>query len=135
MKVKLIDYGVDAPPSRAHYNDAGADVRALDRVEVRPLETVRIPLGFGLVIPDGYAAFIFPRSGLSSMGITCETPPIDSGFRGEISAIVTNNSTLPYTIQKGDRIGQLVIVPVVICEFSEDMGEERGVGGFASSGK
>ena len=136
MKIELINFGYKNAPKRAHYNDAGADVYAISDCVVRAMSTVKIPLGFGVKIPDGLCGLIFPRSGLSSKGIACELPPIDSGYRGEIHAIVTNNSSIDYKISEGDRIGQLVIVPIVLADYVESIDEEgRGNGGFSSTGK
>lgn len=141
MKVKIIDYGYHKLPFRAHANDAGADVHACfhdgkEFLVIEPGQTTKIPLGMGLVLPDGYAAYVFPRSGLSSKGLTCELPPIDSGYRGEIHAIVTNCSNKElFVINNGDRIGQLVITPVVIADFITEDIEERGSNGFGSTGK
>lgn len=141
MKIKLIDYGYKNKPLRAHYNDAGADVYVCSkneygRVRVFPHSSTKIPLGFGLEIPDGYMACVFPRSGLSSKGITCELPPIDSGYRGEIHAIVTNHTGENVFFDDGDRIGQLVVLPMVIADFvdADDLGDSRGVGAFGSTG-
>lgn len=135
MKIKVIDFGYESLPFRAHPNDAGADIYSTKNIILGPHESQKIPLGLGLILPDGYAAFVFPRSGLASKGITCELPPIDSGYRGEIHAIVTNNTSYKYTINAGDRIGQLVITPVVIADFITDDIEERGANGFGSTGK
>lgn len=135
MKIKLIDYGYEHAPFRAHTNDAGADVHAITNCIICAHETIKIPLGFGLQLPDGYAAFIFPRSGLSSKGITCELPPIDSGYTGEIHAIVTNNSNNDFEINKDDKIGQLVVMPIVVADFVTETGPERGNCGFGSTGK
>ena len=140
MKIKVIDYGYEKLPFRAHDNDAGADVHVCfhdnDRVVgILPNHTEKVPLGIGLVLPDGYAAYVFPRSGLSSQGLTCELPPIDSGYRGEIHAIVTNCSNEVKFIRNGDRIGQLVVMPVVVAEFVTETGEKRGTGAFGSTGK
>lgn len=135
MKIKVIDFGYTHLPNRAHENDAGADVYSTKKCVVFPHSVEKIPLGLGLELPDGYAAFVFPRSGLSSKGIVCELPPIDSGYRGEIHAIVSNVSDVPYHINEGDRIGQLVVTPVVIADFVTEKGEERGAGAFASTGK
>lgn len=138
MKIRVIDYGYEKLPLRAHSNDAGADVHAClhnDKcLRVQSGDTVKVPLGFGLVLPDGYAAYIFPRSGLSSQGIVCEIPPIDSGYRGEIFAIVHNGSNVDYKINNGFRIGQLVVMPVVIAEFCTEKDEERGSAAFGSTG-
>ncbi len=135
MKIKLIDFGYTKAPKRAHENDAGADVYATIGVVLAPGTTTKIPLGFGLELPDGYAAYVFPRSGLSAKGIVCELPPIDSGYRGEVHAIVSNVGSSHYVIAQGDRIGQLVVMPVVIAEFTTEDIKERGVGAFASTGK
>lgn len=135
MKIQIIDFGVQDKPLRAHYNDAGADVYAMQDYLIGPNQTLKIPLGFGLKIPDGFAGFIFPRSGLSSKGIVCELPPIDSGYRGEIHAMVTNCGSDEYAIRKGDRIGQLVILPIVLCDFEYELENDRGTGAFASTGR
>ena len=136
MKIKLIDFrGTGWCPERAHDNDAGADIFSTCAQVINPGQTKKIPLGFGLELPDGYAGFIFPRSGLSSKGIACELPPIDSGYRGEIHAIVTNNGSDRYEIKEGDRIGQLVILPIVIPEFTYLDSEKRGTGAFGSTGR
>lgn len=134
MKIKVIDYGYSKLPWRAHFNDAGADVFANKHEVLFPHTTTQIPLGFGLEVPDGYMACIYPRSGLSVKGITCELPPVDSGYRGEIHAIVTNHSNEPFQVTAGDRIGQIVVTPIVIAEFVTETGPERSVGAFGSTG-
>lgn len=135
MHIKLINYGYKKAPLRAHYNDAGADVYSTCDYLMKPHETIKIPLGFGVKLPDGFAAYVFPRSGLASKGIVCEIPPIDSGYTGEIHAIVHNGSDNEYQINEGDRIGQIVITPVILAEFSDEEFEERGATGFGASGK
>lgn len=135
MKIKLIDFGYKTPPTRAHENDAGADVYVGVNRTLYPGQVAKIPLGFGLELPDGYAAYIFPRSGLSAKGIVCELPPIDSGYRGEVHAIVSNVGNDGYDIKEGDRIGQLVVMPVVIADFVAEDIKERGTGAFASTGR
>lgn len=139
MKIKVINFGYERLPLRAHANDAGADVHVCfhDRATycLGPGKTVKVPLGMGLVLPDGYAAYVYPRSGLSAKGIVCELPPIDSGYRGEIHAIVHNGSDENFYIENGDRIGQLVITPVVIADFITEDIEQRGDNGFGSTGK
>lgn len=138
MKIKVLDFGYEQLPARAHENDAGADVRACfhgcSSLKIAPHTTAKVPLGLGLVLPDGYMACVYPRSGLSSAGIICELPPIDSGYRGEIHAIVHNGSDAPYKISNGDRIGQLVITPVVVADFVTDDIKERGTNAFGSTG-
>lgn len=135
MEIKVIEFGNSNLPNRKYNNDAGADVYSTLDKTIFAGTTTKIPLGIGLELPDGYVAFVCPRSGLASKGITCELAPIDSGYRGEIHAIVTNNSTYTYSVKKNDRIGQLVILPVVIANFTTQESESRGANGFGSSGK
>lgn len=133
MKIKLLDFG-GITPKRAHYNDAGADVYSLDNYIISPGETVKVPLGIGLEIPDGYVGFVFPKSSLSSRGLVSELAPIDSGYRGEIHAILHNNSGSEIKINKNQKIGQMVILPVVLAEFTENLDNSRGTGAFGSTG-
>lgn len=137
MKIRLIDFGVSKEhcPFRPHENDAGADVYVPFDCTLKPGDIIKIPLGFGLEIPDGYAGYVFPRSSLAIKGLVCELPPIDSGYRGEIHAIVSNVSNIRQTIKKNTRIGQLVIAPVIIADFVLDLGRDRGTGAFGSTGK
>ena len=111
MKIKLIDFGVPEHqrPYRPHGNDAGADVYLPYDCTLQPGEIAKIPLGFGLEIPDGYAGYIFPRTSMAVKGLVCELPPVDSGYRGEIHAIISNVSNQAQSLFKGARIGQLVI--------------------------
>ena len=134
MKIQVIDSG-GTRPERAHANDAGADVFSPRDEVIRPGQISKIPLGFGLRIPDGFAGYIFPRSGLSSQDIVCELPPIDSGYTGEIHAIISNVSNEEYEIKAGDKIGQLVIMPVLIPDFTFEEWKERGAGAFGSTGR
>ena len=113
MKLKLIDFGVPEGhrPYRAHDNDAGADVYMPYDCTLQPGEIAKVPLGFGIEVPDGYAGYVFPRSSMAVKGLVCELPPVDSGYRGEIHAIISNVSNEAHTISKDTRIGQLVITP------------------------
>ena len=150
MKIKLIDFGVPEHqrPYRPHGNDAGADVYLPYDCTLQPGEVAKIPLGFGLEIPDGYAGYIFPRTSMAGRkggggvtpcmalkGLVCELPPVDSGYRGEIHAIISNVSNQAQSLFKGARIGQLVITPTVIADFVTDLGTERGTGSFGSTGE
>ena len=134
MNIKLIDYGYENAPKRAHFNDAGADVFANETVYISKGDTRKIKLGFGLELPDGFMGLVLPRSSFASKGIVAEIPPIDSGYTGEIHAIVTNHSHNTARISKGTRIAQLVIIPMVIANFVENAGESRGNNGFGSTG-
>jgi len=137
MKIKLIDFGLkkDHIPFRPHANDAGADVFIPYDCTLQPGEIARIPLGFGLIIPDGFAGYVFPRSSMAAKGLVCELPPIDSGYRGEIHAIISNVSRTTQTIPKDTRVGQLLITPVLIADFVLDLGIERGTDAFGSTGQ
>lgn len=138
MKIKInrTAGGADIElPARMHYNDAGADVYTVSGETLKPHETRRIPLGFSLELPHGVMACVFPRSGMSLKGLVCELPPIDSGYTGEVHAIVTNLTDKLQKVPGGTRIGQLVVMPVVLADFVEQLGEERGDGAFGSTGE
>ena len=134
MNIKIIDYGYNNIPKRAHYNDAGADVYTLEDYEIPGNTTMAIPLGFGLELPDGLAALVMPRAGMARKGISCELAPIDSGYNGEIHAIVINNNSKTVEINKGTRIGQLVVFPIILPTFTDELGDHRGSGAFGSTG-
>lgn len=137
MKIRLIDFGVtkERYPFRPHKNDAGADVFMPFDCRIKPGEIIKIPLGYGIEIPDGFAGYVFPRSSMALKGLICELPPIDSGYRGEIHAIISNVSNSEYLMKKDTRIGQLVIIPVIIADFVFELGNKRRVGAFGSTGE
>ena len=137
MKIKIIEHGcpADKLPNRAHANDVGADVYALENYTIGIGGTAAIPLGFGLDLPAGFGAFIYPRSSQAKRGIDVKLPPLDPGYTRQMHAIIYNGGRKAYRIQPGDRIGQLVILPCVIPEFVLDMGDARGEGSFGSTGK
>lgn len=138
MKIELIEFTEGfQKPYRAHDNDAGADVYLQQEVILKPHMTEKIPLGFGIKIPDGYMGLIYPRSSMAYQGLVCQLPPIDSGYRGEIHAIVSNLTDMVLTIEAGTRIGQLVVQPIVIPTFVDEKhdGKVRGFGAFGSTGK
>lgn len=136
MKIRLLHYGcpVDQLPMRAHANDVGADVYALQDVIIEVGCSQAIPLGFGIDLPAGFGAFIFPRSSQSVKGIDCRLAPLDPGYTGEMHALIANNGHEAYHIYKGDRIGQLVILSVALPDFVLDLGEERKTAAFGSTG-
>ena len=128
-------------PTYAHPGDAGADLCSTVSITLAPGERAAIPTGLSIALPAGFAAFVMPRSGLAlKHGIALVNSPgtIDAGYRGEIAVIVLNTDrTEPFTVSVGDRIAQLVIMPVVRAEFipvAELPGTERGEGGFGSTG-
>lgn len=136
MKIKITKVRDSAKlPNRAHYNDAGADIYTVEHATLMPHETVCIPLGISIEVPDGYMACIFPRSGMALRGLVCEIPPIDSGYCGEVFAIVSNLADYTQGIPEGMRVGQLVVMPCIICDFVTEFGDQRGEGGFGSTGE
>lgn len=135
MRIKIIDFGATELPWRAHYNDAGADVYNPKDVYIADGQTAVIPLGFGVELPDGFMGLIYTRSGMARRGLTCEMSPIDAGYRGEVHVIITNHSGGAVRLNKGDRIGQLVISPIIYADFSiYSPGPVREDGAFSSTG-
>ena len=136
MKIELTNIKTNSKlPKRAKPMDAGADVYSLGNYNLEPNVTVKIPLGYGIKIPNGYVGFVFPRSNLAEKGIICQLPPIDASYTGPIHAIVTNCGRDSYYINEGDRIGQLLIFPCAVPDFVTEPLEERGENGFGSTGK
>lgn len=136
MKIQIIKYNDEVKlPQRAHYNDAGCDCFALEDITINQNETVNIGLGFGVKLPDGFALFPYGRSSLAKKGLIHHLPPIDSGYTGEIHALITNTSNEIYKISKGDKICSLLLLPIIYADFVEELGEERGNGAFGSTGK
>lgn len=131
------------PPQYQTPGAAGADLQAdLDQpLTLRPGQRVLVPTGFAIELPQGYEAQIRPRSGLavrSGVGIPNAPGTIDADYRGEIQVALINWGQEPVTLQRGDRIAQLVVAPVARAAF--DLVEalahsERGSGGFGSTGK
>jgi dUTP pyrophosphatase len=140
LPVKRLDDGMPLP-GYAHVGDAGLDLCAAVDVEIEPLRRVLVPTGIAVAIPEGYAGFVQPRSGLALRhGLSLVNTPglIDSHYRGEIKVIAVNlDATTPIFVARGDRIAQLVIQPVVRAEPVEvaDLDETpRGEDGFGSTG-
>src|SRR5277367_447177 len=128
-------------PVRSHAGDAGVDLVTAVDVELRPGERAVVPTGVAIALPDGYAAFVHPRSGLAAKhGITIVNAPgtVDAGYRGEIRVTLLNtDATQTVRFLRGDRIAQLVIQRVERAVFHEVEvlpGSARGDGGFGSTG-
>ena len=127
-------------PTRAYAGDAGLDLASCERIELGPGERATVATGLAVAIPDGYAGFVQPRSGLASRhGITIVNTPglVDSGYRGELKVILLNtDANEAFVVEPGMRIAQLVVMqvpgidPVEVDELPES---ERGVRGFGSS--
>jgi dUTP pyrophosphatase len=140
LLVKRLDPGLPLP-AYAHEGDAGLDLRAANGLELEPLTRALVPTGIAVAIPEGYAGFVQPRSGLAiDRGLSLVNTPglIDSHYRGEIRIIAINlDPTETLVIERGDKIAQLVIQPVAHAEVREtdDLPDTtRGEGGFGSTG-
>ena len=130
-------------PSYARLGDAGADLVArVEHVLAPGGGRALIPTGIAIALPEGYAGFVLPRSGLALRhGVTCLNTPglIDSGYRDELKVMLVNTDAHEeYRVERGDRIAQLVIQPVGQASFDvveELPPSERGLGGFGHSGR
>ena len=129
-------------PAYALPGDAGADLRTAVDVELGPGERAVVPTGIAVAMPEGYAAFVHPRSGLAARyGVSLVNTPgtIDSGYRGEIKIIIVNlDRNDPVSFTRGDRVAQLVFQRVERARFTEVdelPGSERGDGGHGSTGR
>ena len=128
-------------PHYAKPGDAGADLVTAEDVDLGPGERALVRTGIAIALPDGYAAFVHPRSGLAARhGVTVVNAPgtIDAGYRGEIKVILLNtDASRPVSFRRGDRIAQLVVQRVERAAFREVTalpGSDRGAGGFGSTG-
>lgn len=140
IPAKLINSEV-LVPAYAHEGDAGLDLCATKEITLKPFERALIPTGVQIAIPQGYAGFVLPRSGLAiKHGISLVNSPglIDSNFRGEIQVIAINlDPECSFTVRQNDRVAQLVIMRVedVCFEECDELDEtKRGANGFGSSG-
>jgi dUTP pyrophosphatase len=150
VEIAVRQLAEDQPlPAYAHLGDAGADLCAAEDVLLPPGGRAVVGTGLAVAIPEGYAGFVHPRSGLAARhGITVVNAPgtIDAGYRGEVKVILLNTDPAePFAVRRGDRIAQLVVQPVVSARFvpvdelpplgSERAGNgSRGAGGFGSTG-
>jgi dUTP pyrophosphatase len=138
--VEVLLHGAE-PPVYAHPGDAGADLVSTQDITLAPGQRATVGTGVSIALPAGYVALVVPRSGLAAKhGITVVNTPgtVDAGYRGEIKVILLNtDASDPYTIAIGDRIAQLLVLPVTRARFipvDRLPGTERGVGGFGSTG-
>ena len=138
--ITLLDTAASIP-AYANPGDAGADLTSVVDLTIAPGQRVKVPTGLAIALPDGFAAFVHPRSGLAAKhGVTIVNAPgtIDAGYRGEIQVLLINTDPHePMHIARGDRIAQLVIQRVEKARFiqAEHLpGSHRGAGGFGSTG-
>ncbi len=140
VELKRLDKQAQVPVY-AYDGDAGVDLRSVEHLVLQPGERAMVPTGIAIGLPYGYAGFVMPRSGLAAKhGISVVNTPglIDSNYRGELKVILINHDlSEPFEINIGDRIAQLVIMPVPTVNFEEvEILSEtvRGAAGFGSSG-
>ncbi len=142
VKIKKISENAKIPTYGTEFS-AGADIYALleSDIEIKPNETVMIKTGLQMEIPEGYAGFIYPRSGISvkrGLAPANKVGVIDSDYRGEIMVALHNHSDDIQKVEKGERIAQLIIAPYIHVNFEETETLDdtvRGKGGFGSTGK
>ena len=141
MKIRFKKLHAEAIlPHYAHgpLEDAGLDLRAVERVVLTPGVSQAVPTGLAIELPPGYEAQVRPRSGLAlKHSITVNFGTIDPGYRGEIRVVMFNLGRADYVVEQGDRIAQLVIARYEAIEWEEgELGDSaRGAGGFGSSGR
>lgn len=144
LEIPIVRLDPDLPlPGYAHPGDAGADLVARSEVVLAPRGgRALVPTGMAVAIPEGYAGFVQPRSGLAMRhGVTCLNTPglIDAGYRGELQVLLVNTDPdEAFTVRRGERIAQLVIQQVEQARFVEaDTLDDsaRGEGGFGSTGR
>lgn len=140
VRIRRLDPGVPIP-AYARPGDAGADLVTTSDVLIRPGERTVVGTGIAVALPEGYAAFVHPRSGLalrSGLSVVNTPGTIDAGYRGEIKVVLINHDLRePVTLARGDRIAQLVVQRVEQVAFAEvaDLDETaRGEGGYGSTG-
>jgi dUTP pyrophosphatase len=131
-----------APPRRAHAGDAAFDVESRETITLCPSQRAKIGTGLVVTVTPGYVVQVLPRSGLAlDHGVTVANAPglIDSGYRGELGVILVNISDRAYTVKKGDRIAQLLVLPYLQAGIEESAPppppDQRGEGGFGSTGR
>nr|AIA13726.1 dUTP diphosphatase [uncultured bacterium]AIA14093.1 dUTP diphosphatase [uncultured bacterium] len=125
-------------PSYAHPGDVGLDLYSLETKSILPGEHARFFCGFALEFPEGFAAVVKDKSSISKAGLHTMGGVFDAGFRGEYNVHLVNLSRESYTIEKGNKVAQLLILPVALAELeevSELSPSSRGEGAFGSTGK
>jgi dUTP pyrophosphatase len=134
-----LDEGLPEAPSYAHPGDAGFDLRSAADVLLPPGGgRALVPTGLRFAIPEGFVGLIWDRSGLAAReGIHCLAGVVDSGYRGEVKVVLVNLGPEPFAVERGMRIAQLLVQPVVRAELVRVESLEnsrRGEGGFGSTG-
>ena len=140
LNIKKLDERATIPTYGTEYS-AGADLYSIEAVTVEPHKTVLVHTGLALEIPEGYAGLIFARSGLAckrGLAPANKVGVIDADYRGEIMVALHNHTEAPVSIDAGERVAQLAIMPFLKAEFelTDELSDTvRGAGGFGSTGK
>jgi len=137
IKVKKLKENAKLPKYH-HPGDVGMDLYTMETVTIKPGEHYRFWHGFALEFPEGYGAFIMDKGSISKAGFRTMGGVFDAGYRGEYNTHLVNLSDKSYTFEEGDKVAQLVIIPVEIVELEEidTLSESvRGEGSFGSTGK
>ena len=142
LEVQLL-HPAAAAPARTRPGDAGYDLRAVEPFSLAPGERRMVPTGIAIALPAGVAGLVLPRSGLAAkhgIGVVNGPGLIDPNYRGEVNVILVNHGSEPFAADAGDRIAQLLLVPFVTPDVhvTDDLppsGDDRGTGGFGSSGR
>ncbi len=137
LKVKRLDTGAILP-TRAHAQDAGLDLYSAADYELSAYGTCEVLLSISLAIPEGHVGLILGRSSLARLGVAPLGGVIDAGYIGPVSVVLQNHSAKNYRIKQGERIAQMLIVPIALPAVSEvDVFDDtpRGRGGFGSTGR
>src|SRR3989338_2228449 len=139
LEVKIKRLNPEAKlPSYAHHGDVGLDLYSLEEATIPPGGHHRFYNGFALEFPEGYAAIVKDKSSISKAGLHSMGGGYDAGFRGEYNVHLVNLSEKPYTFEKGDKVAQLVIIPVAhakLVEVDTLTDSSRGMGQFGSTGR
>lgn len=141
MKIPVLRLDFALPlPKHQQEGDAGVDLHAREDIKIEAGEWKLVPTGVAMAVPEGYVGLIAPRSGLalrSGIGVVNGPGVLDSGYRGELKVILINHGQEEVTLERGERIAQLVVVPateVELVEVDELPDSGRGEGGFGSTG-
>lgn len=136
MKLRFIRFDKNVEiPQRKYHSDTGADIKMVKAGMIQGHDTIVVPLGFGIEVPNGHSARLQVRTSVARQGIMIQGCAIDAGYVGEISMILHNLGSDTFVWQKGDRLGYIEVYPTQYPEFVEDLPKGRGTGAFGSTGK
>ena len=137
IRIKRLKEGAKLP-TYAHPGDIGMDLYSMEEITLKPGEHAFIYHGFALEFPEGYGALVMDKGSISKIALKTLGGVFDAGYRGEYNTHLINLSEKPYTIEPGDKVAQLVIVPIDIAELEETeilSDSSRGEGAFGSTGR